>query len=128
MDAGQIELAAVARHFEELAERWRLDAIEVEVLLGLDEEGRGWDGGRMLSVVAETRLRLLCELDHHLASALGEHEIADWLRTADLKMDPLTFLSLGVDEIRAMIVAAKHRSHRLNIDYSAMDTGDAGTF
>lgn len=109
MNYGEIELAAVTDVFRGVASRWRLSALEVTVLLGLDSEGGFWSEGMRLNAAAETRLRLLCELDRLLVGALGDMEIADWLRSEQVGGDPLTFLSLGLENIRAMVAAARCR-------------------
>lgn len=109
MDAREMELDAVTNRFCWVAREWALSDLEMGVLLGLDLEGRNWGDGRPLAKEAETRLRLVCELDRCLRVALAGQEIARWLRSADLETDPLTFMSLGTDQLRAMLAAARCR-------------------
>lgn len=103
------ELLAITDIFRSLASRWGLSVDEVDILLGLDIEGCSFTGGGRLSVAVETRMRLLCELDGYLCRALKGRDIGGWLRCAELELDPLTFLSLGTEEIRAMLTAARCR-------------------
>lgn len=109
MDVREIELEAVVSRFRWVAHEWNLSDLEVGILLGLDLEGRVWGDGLPLAKEAETRLRLICELDGCLRVALAGQEIAQWLRSTDLESDPLTFMSLGIDQIRAMLSAARCR-------------------
>lgn len=118
MDARDVEMAAVTSLFRSVASDWRLSSLEIEVLLGLDLEGRTWGDGHPLAEQAETRLRLVCELDRHLRVALDGRTIAEWLRSDGLETDPLTFMSLGVEQIRAMLAAARCRIARFHPEAS----------
>ncbi len=95
--------------FALVVERWDLEEDEVTFLLGLDRIGVQPCSAR-LPVVAETSMRLLVELDGLLSQRMSQSEIALWARAeAGDGPDPVTFMSLGVHHLRALVVAARRR-------------------
>lgn len=103
------EHVAMLDRFEAVVERWGLTEEELTFLLGMDR--MGVPIADVLSpIVDETSVRLLVELDGLLARRMSVNAIRHWLRaeTAD-DPDPLTFMSLSLQHLRAIVVAARVR-------------------
>ncbi len=95
------ELAAVHRRFEAMAGRWMVTQEEAAALLGQAD----WrDAG--LTSDAETRMRLLLDVDGLLDLILGEGVLADWVRTPNVafvgQLTPLEAMSKGAHATRGM--------------------------
>ena len=103
------EHGAMLDRFETVVERWGLTEEELTFLLGMDRPGLPICDVRSL-IVDETSVRLLVELNGLLTRRMSADAIRHWLRaeTAD-GPDPLTFMSLSLQHLRAIVVAARMR-------------------
>lgn len=112
----EIEFGAMLDRFGAVAGRWRLTDDEQVFVLGLDCQPK-FATSPALDVEVETAMRLLIQLDAVLSRAMSEDEIVRWLRREPAYgSDPLTFMSLGVPHIRALLREARDA-------YEGMDDG-----
>ena len=111
MIENSIEVRAFADRFRALVREWGLDTYELALLLGQPETWEMPPSFASLPVNVETRMRLLLQLDDLLRVGLCGMEVADWLRSGfdGTEIPPLVFLSLGIEETRAMRDAARMR-------------------
>ena len=104
MEESLLEVAAVIDRFAGLARRLDLTPGELTALTGL----RGVPDPRMvMDKDAETRMRLLCDLEFALGQVLPHGELSSWLRGTAFGQSPLQFLAMGPESMRAMLCAAR---------------------
>jgi hypothetical protein len=113
-DASRDEMAATARRFVLVAERWCLTLPEIGGLLGIDPHAdlqlSGFDLGLALDNLgedAERRMRLLVDVDGLLPRLIGEGDAGEWLRNSTVGLEgvrvlPLEALSRGPGAIRSL--------------------------
>lgn len=107
-DTRSMELMATQAQFKALCARWSLKPFEEVRLLGDRQIGEVEDG-----------MRLLIELDRVMRALFGEDGVRGWLHDEGPKgLTPLEFLSLGPDEWRSMLCAARLR-HRQTLGFDA---------
>ena len=95
----ELEHDALQRQFDCLARRWSLTDTEVAALLGEDDENGH-----------ERASRVLLEIDCLMRDLIGEETMLEWLRDDHgTGLGPLRFMSLGRDELSAMLSAARLR-------------------
>lgn len=103
-----LEFSAMLDRFGVVARRWRLSDEEQVFVLGIDclpTFGTcPWHDAEV-----ETTMRLLIQLDMELAAWMSEDEIAIWVHAEPPSgPDPLTFMSLGVPQVRALLRAVRN--------------------
>lgn len=103
-----IDDKVIENRFAVLIERWGLEDHEIEELVRVDLPEIRPD---VWQPQTERIIRILVELDTLLCSLMGFDGVAPWLRDPGVTgLDPLTFMSLDFDHLRAMLLAARHRS------------------
>ena len=109
---GAEELRLVRARFRKVAAAWRLEPVEMAGLLGMPDLPQGCDPSEVsLSEDGETRMRLVIEAARELDALFEAEDLLDWLRDdEDDEITPLTFMSRGPVEIRAMRAAAAARA------------------
>jgi len=104
MQESLLEFAAVIDRFVGLAHRLDLTPEELTSLTGLREMPTTPE---TLAQDAETRIRLLCDLEFALEQVLPDGGLSSWLRCTPFGQSPLEFLALGSVNMRAMLCAAR---------------------
>lgn len=104
MEESLLEVAAVIDRFAGLARRLDLTSGEMTALTGLPEIP---DSRMVLNKDAETRIRLLCDLEFALGRVLPDDGLSSWLRRTAFGQSPLQFLATGPESMRAMLCAAR---------------------
>ena len=98
-----LEVHAMRAEFASLCDRWALKEPEARAILETDPVPGG-----------EAAMRLLLELDYVMRGLVGSEEVASWLRDPDPSgLSPLTFLTQGHDERRAMLAASRLRYRQI---------------
>ena len=104
MEESLLEVAAVIDRFAGLARRLDLTSGELTALTGL----QGIPNPRMvIDKDAETRIRLLCDLEFALLQVLPDDGLSSWMRRTAFGQSPLQFLATGPESMRAMLCAAR---------------------
>lgn len=109
------EELAMAERFSTVAERWALSGEEVAWLLSSMDDNAA-HGLVCIGSGSETAMRLMIELDGLLLDWMRVDELVAWLRREPAEgPDPLTFISLGLTHLRALVQAARLRAREAEV-------------